>query len=240
MQALGFADPPDAVDSLVYIEYSGSNGQVREMQARIVGVVEDSMYGTIRSKPVPEAYNLFVGSIHLVRYDEAVAATIQDDVKQVWQRVTGMPLQFLTFVEPLIDSAFAIEQNESRLLLYSAGLALFLSCVGLYGLAAFTLERNVKEVGVRKVLGASVAAIALLYLWRYARPVLIASVVAVPIAVYFVLQWMQRFPYQMDKAWLAPIALAAVSVVLIIALLTVSAVIVKAARSRPVLALRYE
>ena len=241
-RALGFAQPEDAVDQAISRMISMPDGRVQEAPMRIIGVVEDNLYTSVRSRPVPEAYMHLAsgGAAYLLKFDDGVADKIIDEVTQVWQRVTGAPLRYVTFVEPLIDSAFITEQNESRLLLYGAGLALFLSCIGLYGLAAFTLARNIKEIGVRKVLGSSVGSIARLYLWRYARPVLIASVIAVPVAIYFILQWMQRFPYQMDKAWLAPLALAAVSVVLMIALLTVSGVIVKAARARPVLALRYE
>jgi putative ABC transport system permease protein len=139
-----------------------------------------------------------------------------------------------------IELAFNVERNESKLLLYCAALALVLSSIGLYGLAAYSMARNIKEVGVRKVLGASVARLAGLYLWRYALPVLIAALVACPVAVYFVLQWLERFPYQLDKQWLLPLSVAGLAMVLSIALLTVLGLVLKTARARPVLALRYE
>ncbi|MGV3590351.1 MAG: ABC transporter permease [Gammaproteobacteria bacterium] len=241
VRALGFASPDAAVEQVVHMNFADAAGKVSEIPVRVVGVVEDSMYESLRSKPGPRAFvPMSTGSIYMMRIDPRAVATIIDSVKETWQQVSGVPLQFVTFVEPRVEAAYAQERNESRLLLYSAGLALFLACIGLYGMAAFTMERNIKEIGVRKVLGAGVVGITRLYLWRYARPVLVASLVASPVALYFVLQWMQRFPYQLDRAWLLPLNVAAIGVVLAIALLTVVGLVLKAARSRPVVALRYE
>lgn len=108
------------------------------------------------------------------------------------------------------------------------------------GLAAFAVERQIKEVGVRKVMGASVGAIVGLYLWRFSRPIVFASIAAWPVAIYFILQWMERFPYQMERAWLAPLCVGTLGAVLLIAVLTVSVITTRAAVANPVRSLRYE
>jgi putative ABC transport system permease protein len=115
-----------------------------------------------------------------------------------------------------------------------------LASFGLYGLAAFALERQVKEVGIRKALGARVASIVGLFLWRFGRPILLANLLAWPVAAYFVLQWIERFPYQMERAWLLPLCVGTLAAVLLIASLTVSVITTRAARTNPVRSLRYE
>src|SRR5690606_560421 len=135
---------------------------------------------------------------------------------------------------------FLQERSVSRLLLISSGMALLLSCIGLYGLAATLMESSVKEVGVRKAVGASVTSLIGLFLWHFSRPVLLATVIAWPLAAWFVLRWIQRFPYQLDPLWLPPIFLGVSVLVLLISWLTVGGVVARAARRAPVESLRYE
>lgn len=241
-RALGFASPEAAVDQLVFNQYMGADGAMSELPYLVVGVVEDSMIASLRRLPGPDAYMLVNSTNILLRYEDSVALSIQQNLADAMQRITGSTSYSnqIAFIEPRIAAEFTIEDNQSRLLLYCAGLAVFLSCIGLYGLAAFTMQRNVKEVGVRKVMGASVSTLVVLYLWRYARPVLIAAIIASPVAIYFVLQWIQRFPYQLQSKWLLPLCLAAGSIVMIIAMFTVAGIVAKAAAAQPVKSLRYE
>jgi putative ABC transport system permease protein len=244
MRALGFASPEDAIEQVVLARNtSNQSGEVSHTPIRIVGVVEDNMYTSLRRTPGPELYvqqssDDVVGL--LLKYDAAIGATLQERIQNTAQAVNGQPLQYLRFVEPELRAAFRQEQNESRLLLIACGLALLLACIGLYGLAAFAIERRVKEVGVRKVMGASVLAIVALYLWRFSRPVLIANVLAWPFALYMVLRWIERFPYQLDKTLLLPLCLGVTLAVLAISLLTVSAITARAAAAKPIESLRYE
>jgi putative ABC transport system permease protein len=243
-RALGFASPEEAVEQIFFMRIiNRENGVASHSPMRIIGIVEDNMYGSLRRKPGPEIYLLSSspGSLLLMlRYEEAIENSLQERIHATAHAVNGQTLQDMIFVKPRVDSAFIQEQNESRLLLICGGLALLLACIGLYGLAAFAIERRVKEVGVRKVMGASVLAIVALYLWRFSRPVLIANLLAWPFAIYFVLQWIERFPYQLEKAWLLPLCVGAMCAVLMISLLTVSIITFRAAAAKPVQSLRYE
>lgn len=244
-RALGFDSPEAAVDQQVFYRANDRDGKMRESPFRVIGVMEDSMYASFRRKPGPEVYarapSQMSVPLFLIKLAQgADPAQVQQELKRIWQEVTGAPLQSINYLDTELDLAFNAERNESKLLLYCAALALFLSSIGLYGLAAYSMARNIKEVGVRKVLGAELASITGLFLWRYARPVLLANLVAWPVALYFVLQWLERFPYQMEKVWLLPLGLAASILVLLIAMLAVMSVVLKAARQRPVRALRYE
>lgn len=242
--ALGFETPAAAVGQTVFfrVQPQGGRTEVGHQAFEIIGVVDDHMYRSLKQRPPPEIYQLMsFDPYHLVfRYSDSVADTIEESVRQVWEDVTGYSPSSFTFIENVLAQAFIQEESESRILLIAAGLAIFLSGIGLYGLAAFTMERNTKEVGVRKVLGASVGSITGLFLWRFSIPVLLANIVAWPAAIYFILQWIERFPYQMDKSWLLPLCLAATVLVALIANLTVAGLAVKAARANPVQSLRYE
>jgi putative ABC transport system permease protein len=200
-------------------------------------------YASLRRRPAPESYTTSaagLGSNLMLKYEDAAEETIQQRIEEVALRVNGRPLTGIQFAEPQIEAAFQQEQNESKLLLICGGLALLLASIGLYGLATFAIERQVKEIGVRKVMGADVATIVGLYLWRFSRPIVVANIIAWPVAIYFVLEWIERFPYQMERVWLAPLCIATLGAVLLIAMSTVSVITMRAASTKPVRSLRYE
>ena len=130
------------------------------------------------------------------------------------------------------------EQVVSKLSDYFAFLAIFISCLGLLGLAAFTAEQRTKEIGVRKVLGASVPNIVALLSSYFIKLVLVAIVIATPVAWYAMNNWLQDFAYKIDIAWW--IFILAGLIVAGIALITVSFQSIKAAIANPVKSLRTE
>lgn len=240
---LNYASAQDAVGRLITARQLNSrSNEVREVPMEIVGVVADSMYDSVQRRPGPVLYAPYnsPSTVTLLRYDPRVEATLQEELRAVVQRVYNTSQMALYFTEDDLDEAFTREKNESRLLLICSAVALILSCTGLFGLAAFTIERNVKEVGVRKVLGATVGSIVRLYLWRFAVPVLLAGLVAWPVAAWFVLQWIERFPYQLEPFWLLPLGLGTIGAILVIALGMVGYVALRAALSPPVRCLRDE
>lgn len=239
-QALGFVTPALAVDQLVYLRRDVNGNQI-DTPVRIVGVLEDNLYSSIHRRPVPEIYTHpaeLNASQYLLRYDPASASDMQQRITALMQPY-GIQL-FFEFTEERIRAAYARERSESRMLLIAAGLALALSCIGMYGLVAASMARSVKEVGVRRVLGASIHSLLGLFLWRYSRPALLANLIAWPIAGWFVLRWIQRFPYQIDLVWLLPIFVCASLVVLLISWLTIVAATARATQCAPATSLRYE
>jgi putative ABC transport system permease protein len=239
--ALGFASPDAAVDQLIHGRTVSQNNQLVDFPLRIIGVVEDNMYGILRRRPGPEHYYLAEPPplAYMVQYDAAFEGSILKSINALAQQWYGAPPNSI-FLEQFVERILLREQDEGKLLLTCSGLALLLAAIGLYGLAAFSMERRAKEVGVRKVMGAEVGSLLALFLWRFFRPVLLANIAAWPVAVYFVLQWMERFPYQLDKAWLLPLCLGAAFVVLLVTLSTVSVITCRAASAKPVQSLRYE
>lgn len=240
--ALGFSTPETAVGEFVYWDLSDSRSSLI-VSFEVIGVVEDNMYESLRSRPAPEMY-VYSPPVNphyiLIRYQESVASTIAGTVRSVWDEQTGLGYFIGQNLSDIVNDAWSNETREMQLLMICSALALGLSCIGLFGLVSFTLKHKVKEVGVRKALGAGVGDIVGLFLWRFTKPVLAANVIAWLTALYFILQWLEKFPYQLDKAWLLPICLGASLGVLAIALLTVSVITVQAAQARPIASLRYE
>lgn len=243
-RALGYTSAQDAIGRRIFRSFFNTQTlETMETAFEIVGVVADSMYMSASRRPGPELYNMYTNSsnIVLLRYAPETESTIREAVETAVAKVSdGMLPQAINFLDVSLANAFRQEANESRLLLICGTLALLLACTGLFGLASFSIERNLKEVGVRKVLGSSVPAIVRLYLWRFSLPVLVAGVLAWPVAAWFVWQWIEQFPYQLDKAWLLPLGLGTLGEILAIALLSVGYLSLKAALSRPVLCLRDE
>jgi putative ABC transport system permease protein len=159
-------------------------------------------------------------------------------LKEEWRKYSaGRPLEYV-FLDENFDKLYGAEQKLSRLFSAFSFLAILIACLGLFGLASFASEQRTKEIGVRKTLGASVANIVLLFSREFTRWVLVANVLAWPIAYFAMSRWLQSFAYRVDiRLWMF---LLAASLALAIALLTVSFQAMKAALANPVDALRYE
>jgi putative ABC transport system permease protein len=142
------------------------------------------------------------------------------------------------FLNQLMQRQYMDVIRQGVIFAVFSALALFLSCIGLFGLAAFATERRTKEIGIRKAMGADSSDIVRLFAWEFSKPVLWANLLAWPMAYYWANRWLNGFAYHVNlEFWMFP---AAGSVALVIALFTVSGQAFFAARAKPVTALRYE
>jgi putative ABC transport system permease protein len=151
--------------------------------------------------------------------------------------IPGYPLEY-QFLDEEIDSLYKTEQLTGKIIIYITLLALFISCLGLFGLASFTAEQRTKEIGIRKVLGASVSGIVVLLSREFTKWVALASIIAWPIAYFAMTKWLQNFVYRTSIGWWTFILAGGLA--LVIALSTVSYQAIKAALANPVDSLRYE
>jgi putative ABC transport system permease protein len=142
------------------------------------------------------------------------------------------------FVDDEFGRLFKTETLIGKLAAVFASLAIFISCLGLFGLAAYTAERRIKEIGIRKVLGASVQGLAGLLSGEFVRLVCIACIVAFPVAWWMMHNWLQGYEYRIHISWW--IFLAAGIIAILIAVITVSFQAIKAAIANPVESLRSE
>ncbi|HTD98254.1 MAG TPA: ABC transporter permease [Mucilaginibacter sp.] len=159
-------------------------------------------------------------------------------IKNTYTKVAPVyPFEY-SFLDQKFDTTYKTDIRQQTILGIFSGLAIFIACLGLFGLASFTATKRTKEIGVRKVLGSSVQNILLLLSKDLLKPVLIATVIAIPLGYYFMHQWLQNFAYRTGLYWWI-FALAAV-LTFAIALITVSFQSLKAALVNPVKSLRSE
>jgi putative ABC transport system permease protein len=211
-----------------------------EFYINIIGVIKDFHYESLH-KPIRP---LLIGLNNLDRTfigvrirPENVPETLEYIEKTWLAYIPYKPFEFFFFDEDY-DNLYRAEQRTGKLFSIFSVLAIFIACLGLFGLASFTTERRTKEIGIRKTLGASVPNIVLLLSKEFIRWVLVATIIAWPIAWYFMNSWLQNFAYRISiNAW--PFLLAAITA-LLIAVLTVIFQSVKTALTNPVESIRYE
>jgi putative ABC transport system permease protein len=166
-----------------------------------------------------------------------VAASLQS-LKRGWDSVAvRQPFEY-TFLDEEYDRLYQAEIRLGRIFSYVAALAIFIACLGLFGLASFAVERRTKEIGIRKVLGSSFSGLVWLLSREFTKAILVANVVAWPLAYVVMSGWLQNFAYRTSvRIW---IFLLAAGLALGIAFLTLSFRLVRAARADPIASLRYE
>ena len=159
-------------------------------------------------------------------------------LEQTWRAFAPESGYDYFFIDESFEQLHRADARFGRIFGTFATLAIVIACLGLFGLAAFTAEQRTKEIGIRKVLGASVSSIALLLSTAFTKLVVAAFVLATPIAYFAMTRWLENFAYRVEMSW--PIFLLAGALALAIALLTVSYQAIKAVLTNPVKALRYE
>ncbi|MCE7069727.1 ABC transporter permease [Dyadobacter sp. CY327] len=166
-----------------------------------------------------------------------VAQTV-DQVEQLWKKMApGQPFSY-RFMDEDFNNVYRSEQRVGQIFITFATISIIIGCLGLFGLSAYTAERRTKEIGVRKVLGASVANIVALLSKEFLRLIIIAILIGIPIAWFGMNLWLNDFAYHVDLAWWMFLAAGAIAIT--IALLTVSFQSIKAALMNPVRSLRSE
>ncbi len=224
----------------IHQPYLGQRFTWKGRQGQIIGIVKDFKYKSLHDKTGslvafqdPNWYSTFMISIAPNSASQSIAA-----LNKTWKKILpGSPVEYI-FLDDSFNELYKDDQQTSTLILVFAIIAIVISCLGLFGLAAFTAERRSKEISIRKVLGASVAGIAQLLTKDFLKLVIIAIVIASPIAWFTMNKWLQDFAYRIHISWV--IFLVAGLVALTIALATVSFQAIKAAIANPVKGLRTE
>ncbi|POY38562.1 hypothetical protein C3K47_03975 [Solitalea longa] len=209
----------------------------------IIGVMKDFHHNSLHVPIEPLILRLVkkdwgYGSFVIIRSEAGkTKQALASMEKMVKQFNPGFPFRY-NFTDQEISKTYKTEFTVNKLSRYFAFLAIFISCLGLFGLVTFTAEQRTKEIGVRKVLGASVPGILAMLSKDFLRLVLIAIVIASPLAWWAMHKWLQDFAYRIDIGW--SVFVIADFAAIAIAMLTVSFQAVKAARANPVKSLRTE
>ncbi len=229
----GFRSPEEAIGKRILL---GGRGDPKP----IVGVVRDFHQHSLKE----EIQASFIATYHFT-YN---VAGIKINSKNVPQTVAGIERAWkgaypdyvyeYKFLDQTIADFYKDERQFTRLFQFFAGLAIFIGCLGLYGLVSFMAERRTKEVGIRKVLGASAGSILLLFSREFVGLVLAAFVVSAPLAGFAMQKWLENYPYRIPLG--AGVFVLAAGISLGIALITVGYRSLKAAMANPVKSLRTE
>jgi predicted permease len=208
----------------------------------VVGVVNDYVYGDMYGKPDPVAFMWLPAQYASVMYVRTKRQSSPEQALAQIERVMkknnpAFPFEY-KFVDDQFNQMFLSEMLISKLSRVFATLAIIISCLGLFGLAAYTAERRTKEIGIRKVLGASVRSLAGLLSKDFLQLVIVSCIVAFPVAWWAMSKWLQNYAYRVEISWW--IFLVAGLIAVLIAVLTVSFQAIKAAVANPVKSLRTE
>lgn len=234
---LGWKDP---IGKLLFTTGRGVDGQPTELQLKVVGVVNDFHTLSLHSKiePLVIFYNQSGFSSIAIKLSSGKISETVSKLRNRWETLfPDQPFDY-AFLDESFNNLYRSEEQMDKIFFSFSLLAILISCLGLFGLATYLTERRTKEVGIRKVMGASLSGILFLLSKEFTKWVLIANVIAWPIAYYFMNEWLKEFAYRINIT-LWPFLFSGL-IALLIAVLTVSYQSIKAALAIPVKSLRYE
>ncbi|MEJ8756849.1 FtsX-like permease family protein [Pontibacter sp. H259] len=240
VKELGYGTPEQALGQPLQWNVWNDTNTDSLKEGKIIGVVKDFHFKSLYDKVEPTVLQIFPPAyvkvavkIDTDNMTEAIA-----HVKQVWSKFTpDYPLEYI-FMDENFEKMYKSEDKLKTLLWIFTGMAIFVACLGLFGLAAYAAERRKKEIGIRKVLGADNSTIVALLSKEFLRLVIVAALIAFPLAWYAMDKWLQDFAYRIDMSvW---VFLVAGIVAAAVAFLTISYQALKAARTNPILNLRFD
>lgn len=223
---------------LTWDEPVGKKLTFGQQEQTVIGVVKDFHFANMRHKIEPLAmfFNPNGGGNLAVKFNASNVSQTVSFIQSSWDEVfPNSPLEYQFFDEEF-GQQFASDERFGRLVFSFTWLAIFIACLGLFGLSAFTAEQKTKEIGVRKVLGASVGGIVMLLSKQFSQLIMVAIILATPLAYYLMSQWLSDYEYRVDINWMWFVISGIVA--LLIALITVVFQSVKAANINPSKSLR--
>jgi putative ABC transport system permease protein len=234
---MGFATPAEAIGQQVRTNaYPAAFGR---LPVTIVGIVQDSRFRSLRDPVEPMIfYDPGFYSTMILRYDSGEPEQLRQAVGRVWKRIAPDVPYEGQFADAELAELYAGDQARGATFAGFALLAIVVACLGLFGLAAFTAERRTKEIGIRKVFGARVRDIVHLLAWQFSKPVMIANLIAWPVAWWVMRGWLNGFDARIALGP-GPFLLAGL-LALMVAIGTISGHAIRVARLNPIHALRYE
>ncbi|MEZ2335737.1 FtsX-like permease family protein [Mucilaginibacter sp. RCC_168] len=232
VKALGWKTPENAIGK--DLAYGGVKGKV-------IGVVNDFHFESLHQNIIPLLFRM-PGKGNYGRLSIKIAGNNINSsinvIQQAWQKLQPeTPFEY-TFLDERFQKLYDSEQQQGSLFTIFSFIAIFIACLGLFGLSAFTISQRVKEIGVRKVLGASIPQIVTELSKDFLRLVIIASVIALPVAWYAMSKWLLDFAFRISIQWWVFVMAGVVA--LVIAFVTISFQSIKAAMANPVKSLRSE
>jgi putative ABC transport system permease protein len=235
--SLGFKDAQDAIGKIIQTK----NGRGRIFENEIVGVIKNFHQTSLKEGFTPTVFRLIDPS-SVTHYELKVNSTNMPatlaQINKTYQSVFSDAAFDYFFLDEFFDQQYKTEQHFGKVFSLFSGFAVFVACLGLFGLTLITITQRIKEIGIRKILGASISSILLLIAKDFVGLILIANAIALPLAYWGGHQWLQNYKFRIDfSIWFFILPMLSV---FIIALTTISVQAVKAAVTNPVKSLRSE
>lgn len=231
IRTLGFENPEKAIG--VHIDMWGNKGMIR-------GIVKDFNTTSLHESQMPVLITTGIGSYRVgaVRVNTQNVKEPLRDIQRIWEEIYPNHVFEYTFLDDTIAKFYESERQNSYMIGIFAGVAIFIGSVGLFGLISFMASTMTREIGIRKILGASVSQIVGLFSKEFVMLVLLSFILSIPIAYYFMEKWLSNFPYRIHPNVSA--FLLGVGVILIVVISTIGIKSYRAAVSNPIDALRDE
>ncbi len=208
----------------------------------VIGVVKDFHFVSLHDKIEPYLIYLSRNNLRSLSI-KFKPGNLSESIEQISDKWTEMEPNFpfdYSFLDDTFDELYKSEQRLGKLFIYFSIIAIFIACLGLFGLASYTAEQRTKEIGIRKTFGAKTSSIAFLLTRDFTKWILLANVLAWPLAYYFLDLWLQNFAFRINVAAQWQVFVLSAIISFVVAILTVSLHAIKVAGSNPVNALKYE
>jgi putative ABC transport system permease protein len=234
VKAMGYHSPQAAVGAWVKSDYQGHT-----YRSQIVGVVKDFHFEDLHLLIKPYAFKLTGGGSYLIVHARPGApGPLLASLQAAWHKVDpDEPFEY-SFLDEDFQKNYAADERLSVLIRYFTGMAILISCLGLFGLASFSAEQRIREIGIRKVLGANIGGIVLMLTRDFLKLVVIAMLIASPVAWLIMHRWLQDFAYQTPISWV--VFLITFVATMAITMATISYHAIRAGMSNPVKSLKTE
>jgi putative ABC transport system permease protein len=207
----------------------------------VIGVVKDYHYHSLNEKIGPELFTMKAGNsfgVAFIKIKPHTETASLKHIEKIFKQVFPLMPYSYSFTVDKNYKSYSAEQKWKQIMLFGAILTIFISCIGLFGLSVLSAERRTKEMGIRKVLGASVNNVVTILSKDFVKLVILALIVAIPLGWYAINTWLENYPYHIEISW--KIFAVAGSLVIFIALVTVSFQALRSALASPVKSLRTE
>ena len=236
VKQLGWTSPAAAIGKTVQWVIPGTVIK----SGRVVGVVRDFNITPLKTAIQPLVMHILPSRYNYlyIRFDQSKNAHALGTIESAFRQSFAKQSFEYNFLDDTLASMYQSEKKLGLIFSYFSFLAIVIACLGVLGLSLYSIQQRIREIGIRKVIGASVSSITGLLLKEFIKPVLMASVIAVPVVWYGMHSWLQEFAYRINIGW--QVFLVAAVVAVMIALITVSFQAIKAAIANPVKSLRTE
>jgi putative ABC transport system permease protein len=245
-KVLNISEPSDQLVEIPMLAFGGSYSNLRNnkvFRARVIGIVKDFNFQSLREKIAPLVMGYQYNPVHVIDYftskiDGKDANATLTKMKGVLAKIDITHLFEYHYLDQQLAIFYEEDVRRQKILIWSALISIFIASMGLFGLAIYAAEQRIKEIGIRKVLGASVAGITTLLSKDFIKLVMISIIVASPIAWLLMNKWLQEFAYRIKIEWWVFVVAGLAAV--LIAILTISFQAIKAAIKNPIKSLRTE